>query len=502
MQSKGDKVVRIPPNDYIKLFPNEITEKLQLSITQAKELGQVKIFEGNEIIAEINNLLLTNIKNKLKMFFWSNEEKYHLPDMISIEDIKTKLDQLPVIKAIFKLGGYDASQIPNILEGQTETDFANIYGELSKIISSEVQSRWRTNKKLEIRIEHKKDHLLINIGEPGYQIEPRYRSEGLRWFLAFIIGMIAQGENLKDSVILIDEPALHLHPGGQKDVLKEINRLAVDNQIIYSTHSHFMIDRRYRERVLFLIKNVENGYSLTDIKIPNKQDIFKDPLLRSALIYSISDLSFLNENNILVEGVLDKRIIDIISNWLTKKDGASTIDLNNTSVISCGGASEIKKHAKLYKSSDLVCLSLYDSDKKGKDANESNTDQKTLEKINIKDIYSQGETMEDLIPVEAFKDALQNWISDNKILGNDLISKIKPPRMKKINQTMDSYIQKKGFSGKDFSDERLRLKHDLEDKITLKVSDLLENLEPTDEKLINLMSLNLILVERLNSLLS
>ena len=248
------------------------------------------------------------------------------------------------------------------------------------------------------------------------------------------------------------------------------------------------------------IKDMGKEYSLTDIKIPSEQDIFKDPLLRSALIYSISDLSFINENNILVEGSFDKRIIDLISNWLIKKDLALTIDLNNTSVISCNGASEIKKHAKLYKASDLVCLSLYDSDKSGINANKSNTAQKPKEKIGIKEIYDQGETMEDLIYVDVFKGALKNWQDDNKILDNKLIPNIKPPRMKKINQTMDVHIKNIEMSTKESSEERLRLKHDLEDKIILEATKLLENIEPNNDKIKNLMALNTKLVEKLNSL--
>jgi len=495
-----EEVITIKPNSYILMRPDEYI-KNQILIDEQVEKGNLKIFKNEEINLEIEEDILKEINKNLKIFTWSNDEKYHLPDLVSIENIKTKLDEMPVIKSLFKLGGYDPIDIPKLLENQTETDFANIFTKLSEDISKKIQSKWRTNKRIEIIIEHKKDHLLINIKEPGYQIEPKYRSEGLKWFLSFIIGMIAQEDELKDNVILIDEPALHLHPGGQKDVLKEINNLAKENQIIYSTHSHFMIDKRFRDRVKFLIKEIIDDYSLTEVKIPTNEDIFKDPLLRSALIYSISDFSYLNEINILVEGIFDKNLIDLICNWQIKNNKSSTINLNDTSIINCDGASEIKKHAKLYKGSGLLCLSLYDSDKSGKDAFSANIEQKNSEKILVGDIYDQAQTMEDLFPVDVFKEILEKWSSENNIQDEKIMEEIRVPRMNRINQALDSYCQKNKIEGKDQSDARLTLKHDLEDRLIEKLKILLDELEPDDKGLTHFIKLNEYLFEKTAALL-
>lgn len=483
-------IIQLSPNSYIRLN-DEIQKDFELSIKEATETKSLKIIEGAKVRDLINNEIKKEIKNNLKIFFWGYETKYFIPDMVPLEDIKTKFEQLPVIKALFKLGGYDSSKIAFLLADRSETDNDNLYNKLSEEITKAINEKWSTNQKIELVISHKKDHLSINIKEPGYTIEPKYRSEGLRWFLAFIIGMISQSEILKDYLILIDEPALHLHPGGQKDVLCEINRLAQENQIIYSTHSHFMIDRRFRERVLFLNKKEDNGYSLTETKIPGERDIFRDPLLRSALVYSISDISYINENNILVEGQFDKRLIDSLVNWLNSQPCKSPIDPNNTSIINCDGAPELVRHARMYKSNGLICISLYDSDKSGDSCFNNNNEQDTNEKLKIKDVFEKGETAEDLIPQNIFKKSYNNWIKENN-LKSDVNSDIDYPRMNTINRIFDFFFKDSNLSSKEMGKERLRLKHDLEDRI---INDLVSFLstskyeEESIKELINLVNI-------------
>lgn len=493
----------IPTNEVLILDKKEL-EKFNGSINQAVEMEKVVLIEdihlNNEITQEIKAKIISEININLKIFFWKYDVKNYLPEMVEINDIKTNFDNLPVIEAIFKLGGFNKAEVLQFLEGRTETDLGNIFSIISDRISNKINIKWQTNKDLKIKISHIKDHIRIDIEEPGYRIEPQYRSLGFRWFLAFIIGMISVSDELKNHLILIDEPALHLHPGGQKDVLKEINDIALENQIIYTTHSHFMIDRRYKERVRFLIKTFEKGYSLTDVKIPSKQDIFRDPLLRSALIYSVSDISFINEKNILVEGVFEVRIINLISNWIRENLDKPTIDPNDTSIINCSGAPEIAKNANLYKSNGLICVSLYDSDPPGETAYNHNNFQEPEEKIKIKDVYNQGKTTEDLIPVSIFKEGVRKWIEKNQILSESQIKQIKIPRMSKIDKGIASFLRKEKLEGEAYSKEKMKIKHDFEDCIYFETKNALDKVEKLSEDFNHLLCLNSIIIERLTDI--
>jgi predicted ATP-dependent endonuclease of OLD family len=68
------------------------------------------------------------------------------------------------------------------------------------------------------------------------------RSRGFRWFFAFYITFAADthGGNADGAVLLLDEPGLHLHAKSQGDLLKLL-RADFKNQIIYTTHSPFMV---------------------------------------------------------------------------------------------------------------------------------------------------------------------------------------------------------------------------------------------------------------------
>ena len=75
------------------------------------------------------------------------------------------------------------------------------------------------------------------------------RSNGLRWYLTFFAGLKSINLN-EHALILIDEPAVHLHVDAQKEVLKLFDHLVQKgHQIIYTTHNPSMLDINQWERI-------------------------------------------------------------------------------------------------------------------------------------------------------------------------------------------------------------------------------------------------------------
>ncbi len=69
------------------------------------------------------------------------------------------------------------------------------------------------------------------------------RAEGFKWTFSFIVNFAAETQRaeLREAILLLDEPARNLHPtqaSGISDLLKD---LAGSNQVLYATHSPFMI---------------------------------------------------------------------------------------------------------------------------------------------------------------------------------------------------------------------------------------------------------------------
>lgn len=83
------------------------------------------------------------------------------------------------------------------------------------------------------------------------------RSLGFRWFFAFLL--LTQyrgfrGTQPNNVLFLLDEPASNLHPSAQTQLLNSFNNLPRDCSIVYTTHSHHMINPEWLEGT-YVVKN-------------------------------------------------------------------------------------------------------------------------------------------------------------------------------------------------------------------------------------------------------
>ncbi|BDQ30282.1 hypothetical protein NZNM25_10700 [Nitrosopumilus zosterae] len=69
------------------------------------------------------------------------------------------------------------------------------------------------------------------------------RAEGFKWTFSFIVNFAAETQRaeLKEALLLLDEPARNLHPTQQMGISDLLKNLAGSNQVLYATHSPFMI---------------------------------------------------------------------------------------------------------------------------------------------------------------------------------------------------------------------------------------------------------------------
>jgi energy-coupling factor transporter ATP-binding protein EcfA2 len=104
-------------------------------------------------------------------------------------------------------------------------------------------------------------------------------------------------------VLLLDEPGLSLHALAQADFLAYIRELSAHHQIIYTTHSPFMVDSARLEAVRVVEDRVKEGTRITgDLAGSSDESVFP---LQAALGYSIAQNLFIAKKNILIEGPAD-----------------------------------------------------------------------------------------------------------------------------------------------------------------------------------------------------
>ena len=76
------------------------------------------------------------------------------------------------------------------------------------------------------------------------------RSSGFRWHVSFAWKFThASKGDYQGCILLLEEPGIHLHYSGQRDLLEVFQRLSGANSILYTTHLASMVDPAFPERV-------------------------------------------------------------------------------------------------------------------------------------------------------------------------------------------------------------------------------------------------------------
>ncbi|MEK7120746.1 MAG: AAA family ATPase [Patescibacteria group bacterium] len=382
---------------------------------------------------QVQNELLQNIK----ILFWKYEEKEHyLPEKVPIADFVANPSQYPGVNCMFTITGWKESEYQNNLISFDSTTKDQLVRKTQDTVNDLIRKHWSTHKELTVKLSFNGDFLDISLSEPGHETPPNFRSDGFKWFLAFLLFFKKHASSLSGYVLLIDEPGGFLHPQGQKDVLKELTFLSSENQIVYTTHQTFLINKNFPDSVRIIKRERrgkgENAYDSRVYGINDRKHILTDKLLRESLGFLVSDISPVNERNILVEGEFDRELL-IEANKYFK-----VIDLNDVSIIGCSRASNIQKYASLYTSNDLVVAGLYDSDSPGKS---SFTSASGFEKLQLGEVFTNGtETIEDVLPDDVFLAGVDSW---KKKIKSKKTFNATVPRIAQINRELPEDPTKK-----------------------------------------------------------
>ncbi|MDO8123484.1 MAG: AAA family ATPase [Candidatus Hermodarchaeota archaeon] len=258
-----------------------------------------------------------------------------LPDSISMSKFVEDSSLSGTFQNLIALAGLDITRLVNLepLERQREVD------EASATITGHISGAWR-QEEVEIRFGIDADNLFVYvIDETGNQVRPSSRSKGFQWFLAFYINFqMGSQATFKDCVLLVDDPGVYLHPIGQRDLLQILGKIAQKNQIIYVTHSPFLIDRDNLEGIRIFEKEGNEGTIITSGFQKSESDALAP--VRHAIGMTLGDTLFAKKNNIVVEGISDYFILDGFLHFLEKQEKISSIP-KNLAIIPVGGANKI-----------------------------------------------------------------------------------------------------------------------------------------------------------------
>ncbi|MDQ3630276.1 MAG: AAA family ATPase [Actinomycetota bacterium] len=182
---------------------------------------------------------------------------------------------------------------------------------------------------LDIRIENRRHYVTLNFGE---------RSAGFVWFFSFLAAFSEYREHGQQLVLLLDEPGMGLHASAQADLLKYIDeRLAPDHQVLYTTHSPFMVDAAQLGRARIVEDRDEIGTKVSaEVLGTSRETLFP---LQAALGYELTQTLFIGEDNLVVEGPSDYVYLTVVSDQL-KANGRVGLDERWT-IVPVGGLDKV-----------------------------------------------------------------------------------------------------------------------------------------------------------------
>lgn len=265
-------------------------------------------------------------------------------------------------------------------ESLTAEDYEHRVAELEASgneITRQVLEYWTTNPDIRVDFDIDKKietdanqqpkiverYLDIRLHDQRHQFTTNFatRSTGFQWLFSFIAGFSAFEDQPEGVVVLLDEPALNLHARAQADFLRFINeRLAAKHQVIYTTHSPFMVEPDRLKRVRLVEDKKDDGAKVSsDVLATDRDTVFP---LQAALGYDLSQNLFIGPNTVVIEGTSDFIYLSELSRHLQKL-GRTHLDLAVVKLTPVGGATNVPTFVALL-GTKLPMTVLVDADAK------------------------------------------------------------------------------------------------------------------------------------------
>lgn len=328
---------------------------------KTKAAAQAQLLQESNASKQLRTRLAAILKRGLSLHIWEQcissklpvflyfDEYFQMEGHLNINELKNRqsnnqlLDSDRPMLGLIELARLDLDQL--VSPERTEVLISKLEG-ASNYLSKQVLKYWSQNKHLSVKFDVRP----ARPGDPegmrdGTNLWGRVhdsvhlvstllgtRSKGFVWFFSFLAWFSQQKKQQKRMILLLDEPGLVLHGTAQKDLLRYFEEeLKPYHQVIYTTHSPFMVDASRFDRV----RIVEDISMQSDEDLPLERKgtkVYVDVLsvdegslfpLQGALGYELAQTLFVGPNSLIVEGPSDLLYLQIIRALLQEKHQTS-----------------------------------------------------------------------------------------------------------------------------------------------------------------------------------
>lgn len=306
------------------------------AIDQATALTKLNaVKEPPEVVIEFTAALTarnfsseawTELAKRLPSFLYFDEYN-SLPGRVSITRLQeTDEEDLEpgerTALALLRLAGVESDEFTaDVYESRKASLEA-----ASAALSDEVFEFWSQNKDLSIALDvefaddaagNPEPFLQVRVWNNRHRMSLNFeeRSKGFIWFFSFLAAFSEYRDSEEPMVLLLDEPGMGLHASAQADLLRYIDeRLAPSHQVVYTTHSPFMVEPRAFDRAR-AVEDVDPVGAVVreDVLVTGPDTLFP---LQAALGYELYQTLFVGPDCLVVEGVADLVYLQLLSDHL------------------------------------------------------------------------------------------------------------------------------------------------------------------------------------------
>lgn len=373
-------------------FKNATTPNVTQIEEKERDMFSKLLTEAETDINNLENLFATETK-------FLNALKQWIPNFIlfnSFEDIFpnkipfAELEKNEWIKDLSVISDLKISTIKGTDDRGKEKHKDDINIKLNK----DYEKFW-TQDVSNLSVNWDSEHLYFWIKEDGYPYEPSLRSKGRQWHLAFYIKISARANEKIPNIILIDEPGLFLHAKAQEDILGKLEDSAKEVQLIFSTHSPYLLEADKLNRVRLVHRTKKSG-----TEIENKVHALADketltPILTAIGLELNAGISALDKvNNAVVEGPSDVYYLNAFKKILNK---------DSVNFIFGGGCGNMPYVGTILHGWGGKVIYLYDNDQGKKDGEKNLQDNWLVTKDLILSVLNTVGSIEDIFSPSDFK---------------------------------------------------------------------------------------------------
>lgn len=298
----------------------------------------------------------------------------HIPTFIQQLNQNPTAPRLRATKCLFQHVGLDLQDLQRLDPSQsnkTIEELRRLADERSIKMSSASNamthkfSEWWEQRKHKFRYQVDGPNFRVWVSDDldPSEIELDQRSAGMQYFFSFYLIFLVEAEAAhRNSILLLDEPGLHVHGTAQQKVVKFLEKLSEENQVLYTTHSPFMIDGDHLKRVRIVHEDANDGTTRVseDVWPKDKESLFP---LQAGLGYAIAQTLFFSNRQMVVEGLSDYSILKAMNENLSRK-GMKTLR-KDAVIVPTGGVNNLLPLASLLLGQEIRIAILLDGDEPG-----------------------------------------------------------------------------------------------------------------------------------------